>query len=128
MRRPAVVSLAAFAAPVVGLAGGIVVVMTHPGRAAPLWWVWAPLAVALSTSAALVVVYGFRRWIDLIALCQVRVRDVAVPVVAIATVGVLAINVTRVLPDRAHADAPWQNGLLVSLVVLAGIPAGAVMY
>lgn len=118
MQRTATASVAALTAPVLGLAGGIAVVMTHPGHASQLWLVWAPLAVALSTSAAAVLVYGLRRWTELAALHPVRVRDVAVPVAAIATIGVVAINVTRVLPERAHANATWHNGLLVSLVVL----------
>lgn len=128
MRRRATASLAAFAVLALGLAGGSVLVLKHPGQWTPLWRLWAPLAVALSTSAAAVLVYGLRRWSELIALHPVRVRNVALPVAAVATMGVLAINVTRFLPERADANGTWQNGLLVSLVVIAGIPAGGVMY
>jgi hypothetical protein len=127
--------LATAAVLALGLAGGIVLVLNHPGQSTPLWKLWAPLAVALSTSAAAVLIYGIRRWFELNALLKptpelppVRVRSVALPVAIFATVAVLIINGPRFLLERVDAHATWQNGLLVSLVVLAGIPAWGVMY
>jgi hypothetical protein len=133
--RKAMAWLATVAVLALGLAGGIVLVLNHPGQSTPLWALWAPLAVAVSTSAAAVLVYGIRRWFELNTLLKqprpqlrVRVRSVAIPVAVFATVAVLIINVPRFLPERTDAHATWQNGLLVSLVVLAGIPAWGVMY
>jgi hypothetical protein len=115
-----------FAAPVAGFVLGVVLVWTYPGRAASLWLLWAPLALALSTASGALFVYGLRRWVDLNALHPVRVSDVAAPVVAAETVGVLGINVPFFLPGAAHAN--WRNSVLLTFALLAGFPAGGVMY
>jgi hypothetical protein len=49
-------------------------------------------------------------------------------VAAVAIVGVLVINIARVVPEWAKAHTTWQNALLVSLVVVAGIPGWGVMF
>jgi hypothetical protein len=82
MRRRLRASAPGFAATVVGFVLGLVLVLTYPDRTAPLWLLWAPLALALSTASGALFVYGLRRWVDLIALHPVRVSDVAAPVVA----------------------------------------------
>jgi hypothetical protein len=128
MRRPTQVSLAgpARAAPMLGLVLGITLVLTFPNRAAPLWLVWAPLALAVSTAAGAVFAYGLRRWAELVALHPVRVRDVAVPLTAIATFSLLAVNVTDILSGPARGN--WRNAVLVTLALLAGLPAAGVIF
>lgn len=63
-----------------GLVFGVAFVLTSPYRDAPLWWVWAPLAVALTTAAGAVFGYGLDRWAELADLLHqptVRVRSAA---------------------------------------------------
>ena len=80
MRLPTRSSLEGFAAPALGFVVGLVLVFTYSHRAAPLRLVWAPLGVALSTTAGAVFTYGRRRWTELRELCArnpVRVSDLA---------------------------------------------------
>lgn len=126
MRRSARSRIAGFAAPALGLVSGVLLVLTFPNQAAPLWLLWAPLAIALSTAGGAVFTYGRRRWADLCALHPVRVRDVAAPVVAIEIGGIVTVNSTLFLHGAAHED--WRGGLLVTLVLLLAIPAAGAMY
>jgi hypothetical protein len=126
MRRSAWSWLAGFAAPALGLVFGTVLVLTSPNQAAPLWLLWAPLAIALSTAAGAVFTYGRRRWAELCVLHRVRVREVAAPVVAIEIGGIATVNSTLFLHGAAHED--WRGGLLVTLVLLLAAPAAGVMY
>jgi hypothetical protein len=116
-----------------GFASGVVVVLTpSAARGAPLWPVWASLAVALTSTAGAVFGYGLARWADLSALRPVRVRDVAVPVAGMLTVAVLAGTAGLVLTVTAHrAGTSWQafrGSALVSVALLGAVPAVAVMY
>ena len=101
-------------------------------RGAPLWPVWASLAVALTSTAGLVFGYGLARWADLSALCPVRVRDVAVPVAGLLAVAVLAGLTGLALTLTAHrAGTGWQafrGWALVAVALLGAVPAVAVMY
>lgn len=104
---------------------GVVAAYWHEHPHDPLPLVWAALAIALGGCAGGVLTYGQRHWAELTGVHPVRVREVAGPVVAIAVGGVLAVNVTRFLPGPTGY---WHSGLLVSLAILAGIPAGLVMF
>ncbi|MEU7875867.1 hypothetical protein [Dactylosporangium sp. NPDC049140] len=95
----------------------------HPHGPPPQ--VWAALAIALGGCSGAILTYGRRRWTELTAEHPVRVREVAGPVSAIAVSGVLAVNVTRFLPGPTGF---WHSGLLVCVAILAGIPAGMVMF
>jgi hypothetical protein len=85
VQRPTSLSAAGLArlAPVLGLSLGIGIVVNHPLRRTPGWPVWAVLALALTTTAGAVAVYGLERWAELAALHIVRVRAVARPVLTI---------------------------------------------
>ncbi|WP_238007127.1 hypothetical protein KZZ52_37225 [Dactylosporangium sp. AC04546] len=108
------------------LAGaGVVAGYQHQHPHAPMPLVWAALAVALGGCSGGILTYGLRRWAELTAEHPARVREVAGPVVAIAVGGVLAVNVTRFLPGPTGY---WHSGLLVCLAILAGVPAGTVMF
>jgi hypothetical protein len=88
--------------------------------------VWAALAVAVCTVAGAGFVYGLRRWADLVALHPLPVKDVALPVGAIACAGLLIINSPRLLPGSSHTE--WRLGFLLMLMTVAGVPAFGVMY
>lgn len=115
-----------FAPPFIGLVLGLVLVVTSADRAAPQWWLWAPLALASSTAAGVVLVYGARRWTELSALHPLRMREVTTPVAAVVLGGTLGINVPVLLPGTDHAD--WRGGLLLTLPLIAGSTAGGAMY
>jgi len=115
-----------FVPPAVGLAVGLAVVSTSSALGTAPWLLWAPLAVGLTTASGAVLVYGFRRWTELVALHTVRVRDVAIPTAIVAVVAALGTNVTWLLPGAAHTN--WRNSLLLDIALLAAIPAGGVMY
>jgi hypothetical protein len=119
-------SLLGFVAPLVGLAVGSGLAVTSPHRSAPLWWIWAPLMVALAVAAGGAVTYGVRRWNELRGLYPVKVADVWAPVAVIGVGGVLGMSSTAVI----HVGTPndYRSGLLVRLVMLAGAPTiGATM-
>lgn len=119
-------SLLGFVAPLVGLAVGGGLAVTAPHRSAPLWWIWAPLMVALATAAGGAVTYGVRRWNELRGLYPVKVADVWALVAVIGVGGVLGMSATAVMPSETPSD--YRSGLLVRLVVLAGAPTiGATM-
>jgi len=116
-----------------GFVSGVMIVSTpSAARGAPLWPVWASLAVALTSTAGLVFGYGLARWADLSALCPVRVRDVAVPVAGLLAVAVLAGLTGLALTLTAHrAGTGWQafrGWALVAVALLGAVPAVAVMY
>ena len=116
-----------------GFVSGVMIVLTPSAvRGAPLWPVWASLAVALTSVAGAVFGYGLARWADLSALRPVRVRDVAVPVASLLAVAVLAGIAGLALALRAHrAGTGWsafRGGALVSVALLGAVPAVAVIY
>lgn len=126
MQRPTKVSLMRLAGPVLGLVIGVTLVSTSPNKAAPLWSVWAPLALALSATGGVVFVYGFNRWAELVALHPVRVSNVAAPILALVIVGLLVVNTWAFIPGAPPTN--WRGGLLLMLAILAGTPAAGVMY
>ena len=112
---------------------GVMIVLTpSAARGAPLWPVWAVLAIALTSTAGAVFGYGLARWADLSALRPVRVRDVSGPVVGLLAVAVLAGLAGLALTVTAHrAGTGWQvfrGWALVSVALLGAVPAVAVMY
>jgi hypothetical protein len=109
-----------------GFAFGMVFVLTSANRDAPQWPVWAALAVALTTTAGAVFCYGLDRWAELLTLHPVRVRDVATPVAAIATVALLLLLALTRLPGPARS--PWRAVALLTFTILGGVPAAGVMY
>jgi hypothetical protein len=116
-----------------GFVSGVMIVLTpSTARGAPLWPVWASLAIALTSTAGAVFGYGLARWADLSALRPVRVRDVAVPVAGLLAVAVLAGLAGLALTVTAHrAGTGWQafrGWALVSVALLGAVPAVAVMY
>lgn len=129
----AVSSLVRGSAVGLGFVSGLLIVLTpSAARSAPLWPVWASLAVALTSTAGAVFGYGLARWADLCALRQVHVRDVIVPIAGLLTVAVLAGLTGLVVTVTAHrAGTGWpafRGWALVSVAVLGAVPAVAVMY
>lgn len=120
----------AYLAPGLGLVLGIVAVFTSAHKDAPLWWVWAPIAIALTTTAGAVFTYGLGRWGDLAELSrrhqvrQVRVRDVAALVAAIVIVTVAADLGSMRLPEPGRAN--WRAVALITITLVGGIPAAIV--
>lgn len=112
-------------APAFGLLVGVTVVATFPTRSAPLWTVWAPIALALSTASGLAVNYGVNRWNDLVGIQPLRARTAAQPVVVCAGLILVATNVTWLLKGDAHAD--WRNTVLTGSALVASIPLASVI-
>lgn len=108
-----------------GLGVGVALVLTKEGSSNPLWFVWAPLALALCVTCAAIWSYGLRRWSELTLLHHVSVKDVATPIALIALGGVLAVNSTTFLPGSVHVN--WRGAVLLSLSIVASIPIGGVM-
>jgi hypothetical protein len=116
-----------------GLAMAIGIVGTSAHRDAPLWPVWASLAVALTTAAGAIFVYGFDRWTELSTLLlsrTVRLRDVNAPAaagVAIALLGVLGSVLLSALLSRPTGSS-WRGAALVVIAIFGGVPAAGVMF
>jgi hypothetical protein len=121
--------VAALAAPVLGLVVGIVIVLTSPmaDHKMPLWQVWAPLAIALSTVSGVVFSYGLRRWADLRALHQPRLGRVAGPVAAIVIGGIAGIYGGSLILSGRHF-ALWRGQVLVTIAIVLAVPAAGVMF
>jgi hypothetical protein len=128
VRRLARSSVVGFAAPVLGLAVGVVIVSTSSktDRSMPLWQVWAPLAVALSTVAGAVFAYGLRRWDDLRALHPPRLAHVAWPVAVIVLGGIAGIYSGSLF--LGHGSAYWRGQVLVTIATVLAAPAAGVMF
>jgi hypothetical protein len=112
-----------------GLALGIVIVGTSAYRNAPLWPVWASLAIALTTAAGAVFVHGFDRWAELSTLLTSRtptVRDVSAPVTAGVTIALLGVLASVVVTTPAWSS--WRGAALVVLAIAGGVPAAGVMF
>jgi hypothetical protein len=113
-----------------GLVFGILAVITSPHKDAPLWWVWAPIAVALTTTAGAVFTYGLDRWGDLAELSrrhqvrQVRVRDVAGLLVAMVIVTLAADLGSMRLPEPGRANL--RGVALITITVIGGAPGAVV--
>jgi hypothetical protein len=131
LRRVSLTSLGrpalACAPAALGLALGISLADTYPGRVAlPGWLLWAPSAIALSGAAGAVFTYGLHRWVELAALHPVSARDAAVRVSAIAAAGLLVVNFTLPLAGSHLGD--WRRAALTTIAIIGAVPAGAVMY
>ena len=70
---------------------GIVLTSSRAVRAASLWWVWAPLAVALTTTGGAILVYGLDRWAELTSDHPTSVRQVAPRIAAIGTIAAVSV-------------------------------------
>src|SRR6266545_2128063 len=127
MQRLNMVSLARLAPIGLGVAFGLFFVFTSPLQHAPLWPVWASLAVALTTTAGAVFPYGLDRWAELAELSKrptVRVRDVATRVTAIAAITLLVIILGSL---RLLGSQPWRPVALLTFTILGSVPAVGVM-
>lgn len=116
-----------------GLAAGVAIVLTPSEfRQAPVWVVWAALAVALTTTAGAVFGYGLARWAELTALRPMRVRDVAAPISGLAAVALLlALTSIVVIAAAGQARADWsamRGWSLTCIAAVGGIPAITAMY
>lgn len=116
-----------------GFVSGVMIVLTpSAARGAPLWPVWASLAIALTSTAGAVFGYGLARWADLSALRPIRVRDVIVPIAGLLIAAVLAGLTGLALTVMAHqAGTGWsafRGWALVSVALLGAVPAVAVMF
>jgi len=121
------------AAPV-GFAYGATVAFTVGSRTAPLWMVWAPLAIAATTAAGLMFAYGLGRWHDLGKLCTISVGRVIWPVAALVLGSLALMNVTVLLPGPAHVHASGGvgsglgDGLVGMFAIVAAVPVAFVMF
>ncbi len=131
MRRLNMVSLARLVPIGLGVAFGLSFVFTSPLQHAhaPLWPVWASLAVGLTTAAGAVFPYGLDRWDELAELSKrptVRVRYVATRVAAIAAVTLLVIFLgSWVL--FGLGSSTWRSVTLLTFTILGSVPAFGVM-
>jgi len=103
---------------------GIVLTSSDAVRAAPLWWVWAPLAVALTTTGGAIFVYGLDRWAELTSDHPTSARRVAPRIAAIGTIAAVSVVCAQLLlagPTRGS----WRFLALISSF-LGAIPAFAV--
>jgi hypothetical protein len=131
MQRPDRLSTAAmgrFALVALGFAFGLWFVLTSPYRPAALWQAWAPLLVALTTTAGAAFPYGLDRWAELGQLLNgqpVRVRNVASRVAAVMAVPLLIGVTSTRLHGQAHAS--WRHVALVAVLLVGGVPAAAAM-
>jgi hypothetical protein len=116
-----------------GFVLGVTIVLTpSAARGAPLWPVWASLAVALASTAGAVFGYGLARWAELCTLRPMRMRDVIVPVTGLLTIAVLAGLTGLALTVAAHRTGTgWpavRGWALMSVALLGAVPAVAVMF
>lgn len=118
--------LGRFALVALGFAFGLYYVLTSPYRHDALWLAWAPLLVALTTTAGAAFPYGLDRWAELGQLNghAVRVRDVAIRVAPIAVVTLL-IGVAFTRSPGLHAN--WRGVALFAVSIIGGIPAAGAM-
>jgi hypothetical protein len=117
-----------FALVALGFAFGLYFVLTSQYRHTALWLAWAPLLVALTTTAGAAFPYGLDRWAELRQLLSghaVRVRDVAGRVAAIAVVSLLISVASTRLPGPAQTN--WRGVTLVAVLLFGGIPAAGAM-
>jgi hypothetical protein len=130
VQRPTGLSAAGlgrFALVALGFAFGLYYVLTSPYRHDALWLAWAPLLVALTTTAGAAFPYGLDRWAELGQLLNghaVRVRDVASRVAPIAVVTLL-IGVASTRSPVLHAN--WRGVALFAVSIIGGIPAAGAM-
>lgn len=115
-----------------GLVFGLAFVIANPLRESPMWAVWASLAVALTSAAGAVFGYGLGRWAELAALCPVRVRAVAAPVVGLLGVGLVGALIGAVLMAVAGLGASGWSAVrgwgLPLITALGAVPAVGAMY
>jgi hypothetical protein len=116
-----------------GFVSGVMIILTpSAARSAPLWPVWASLALALTSTAGVVFGYGLARWADLRAVHPVRVRGVAVPIAGLLSVAALAGLTGLALTVTTHrAGTGWsafRGWALVSVALLGAVPALTVIY
>lgn len=108
-----------------GLAG-FAITLTSAHRSAPLWQVWAALAVSLCAAAGLVATYGIASWRGLSQTQRLPWRATVLPTVAMG-VGALLVLVTGELL-AARPGSGWRGDVLVILSMLGAAFAGATMF
>ena len=119
-------------APAVGFIYGTVVALSFPRHAAPLWLVWMAFAVAATTAAGALFAYGLGRWRELNELSTVHVREVILPVAALATVSLILMNIAALAATPSHLSvrglvgSRLGNGLVGMFAIVAAIPASGV--
>jgi hypothetical protein len=111
--------------PALGLTAGTWITLTSPFRDLPGWPAWASLAIVLTTAAGAVFVYGLERWVELRELQVIRTRDVAHPIVGVATLAVLLL-IGQVWLTKWTGT--WRGGALVAVTLIGGAPALGVMF
>jgi hypothetical protein len=87
--------------------------------------VWAPLAVALTTTGGAVLVYGLDRWAELSTYRRTRVRDVAPRIVAVAIISSSGVVMTQLLLAGPTPGTFRYFALISSF--LGAVPAFGVM-
>jgi hypothetical protein len=110
--------------PVLGLALGTWIALASPYREAPGWPAWAALAVALTTAAGAVFVYGLERWAELRELRVIRMR--AVLHLILGLVALAALLLAAQVPLTGGTGS-WRAGALVAITLLGGAPTLGVM-
>ncbi|NUR26638.1 MAG: hypothetical protein HOV83_12475 [Catenulispora sp.] len=106
--------------------GGLAVALSSRHRSAPLWPVWAVLAVSLSGAAGLVAVYGLASWHGLS-----RTRPLPWRATILPTAGIVAgVPLTLVAGEllAASPGSGWRGDVLVMLTVAGGACAGLAMF
>lgn len=110
--------------PVLGLALGTWIALASPYREAPGWPAWAALAVALTTAAGAVFVYGLERWAELRELRVIRLR--ALLHLILGLVALAALLLAAQVPLTGGTGS-WRAGDLVAMMLMGGGPALGVM-
>jgi hypothetical protein len=111
--------------PLLGLTLGAGIVSTSPFRGLPGWPAWAALAIALTTAAGAVFVYGLERWAELRELQVIRMRAVLHLIVGIVALSALLMAGQVALTGWTGT---WRGGALVAVTLLGGAPALGVMF
>ena len=107
----------------VGAGCGLAIVATVDYREESLWQVWAALAVALTTAAGGVFVYGFDRWKKLSRDAR-RLRVVALPLTLLLGAAILTTAYSLLREDTSG----WRGPAIVGLAIVGTIPAGCTMH
>ena len=116
--------MVAKALPIAAGAGcGLAIVATVDYREESLWEVWAALAVALTTAAGAVFVFGAARLKELSREAR-DLRAVAVPLTASLGGAILAVA----YPLLQGNTSGWRGPALVGLAIVGALPAGCTIH
>lgn len=106
-----------------GACCGLAIVATVGYREESLWQVWAALAVALTTAAGGVFVYGLHRWNELPREGR-GVRDAALPLTVLLGGAILAVA----YPFLQEDTSGWRGPALVGVALVGAIPVATTMH